>query len=73
MGDWGKHGLTTQQRERIRSAFQAGIDNKFIPGGALMLIHKGEVILSEAFGVADLKTQRPFLTSSPCSSSRHSC
>ncbi|MCZ6793178.1 MAG: sulfatase-like hydrolase/transferase [Planctomycetota bacterium] len=65
-GDWSRHGFTAAQRQRIRSAFQAGIDEKFIPGGALTLIHKGEVILSQAFGVADLETRRPFLTSSPC-------
>jgi CubicO group peptidase (beta-lactamase class C family) len=58
--------LTDAQQEEILAAFQAGIDQKFIPGGALMLIHRGEVIMSEAFGVADLETQRPFLTSSPC-------
>ena len=31
----------------------------------MMLIHDGEVIFSEAFGVADLETKRPFLVSSP--------
>ncbi len=31
-----------------------------------MLIHKGEVILNEAFGVADLESKRAFQTSSPC-------
>ena len=65
-GDWQAHGFTADERERIRAAFQAGIDNRFIPGGALMLIHKGEVILSEAFGVADLKTGRKFEASTPC-------
>ncbi|MEO2016252.1 MAG: serine hydrolase [Fuerstiella sp.] len=65
-GDWKKHGFSATQREQVRSAFQAGIDRKFIPGGALMLIHKGEVILNEAFGVADLESKRAFQTSSPC-------
>jgi CubicO group peptidase (beta-lactamase class C family) len=65
-GDWVQHGFSEEQRGRIRSAFQLGIDKKFIPGGALMLMHRGEVILSEAFGVADLESNRPFLTSSPC-------
>ncbi|HIF01164.1 MAG TPA: hypothetical protein EYQ63_30220 [Fuerstia sp.] len=65
-GDWKKHGFSETQRGQIQSAFQAGIDRKFIPGGALMLIHKGEVILNEAFGVADIESQRPFQMSSPC-------
>jgi arylsulfatase A-like enzyme/CubicO group peptidase (beta-lactamase class C family) len=65
-GEWELHGFNAQQREQIRAAFQSGIDRKFIPGGALMLLHEGEVVLSEAFGVADLESGRPFRTSSPC-------
>jgi CubicO group peptidase (beta-lactamase class C family) len=64
-GQWKDHGFTEQQRAQIQAAFQDGIDRKFIPGGAMMLIHDGEIILSEAFGVADLETKRPFLVSSP--------
>lgn len=66
LGDWAAHGFTDEQRDQIRRAFQAGIDNQFIPGGALMLIHKGEIILREALGVADLESKRPFLPSAPC-------
>jgi len=65
MGDWSQHGLTERQRERIRSAFQQGIDRKFIPGGSMMLIHQGEVIFREAFGVADLETKQPFQVDAP--------
>lgn len=65
-GTWKAHGFSEKQRKDIRTAFQSGIDRKFIPGGALMLIHKGEVVLNEAFGLADLDTGRPFQTSSPC-------
>jgi arylsulfatase A-like enzyme/CubicO group peptidase (beta-lactamase class C family) len=65
-GDWTAHGLTDEQRERIRAAFRAGIDEKFVPGGALMLIHRGEVIFSEAFGEADVESHRPFTTDTPC-------
>ena len=65
-GQWATHGLNDAAREQIRTAFQEGIDRKFIPGGNLMLIHRGEVIFSEAFGHADLETKRPFEVSSPC-------
>tara|TARA_R110002049_G_scaffold4601_5_gene32238 strand:- start:331843 stop:334296 length:2454 start_codon:yes stop_codon:yes gene_type:complete len=64
-GQWKEHGFTAEQLDRVRKAFQNGIDRKFIPGGAMTLIHNGEVILREAFGVADLETNQPFLTSSP--------
>ncbi|MDG2168011.1 MAG: serine hydrolase [Opitutales bacterium] len=65
-GSWEKHGLNDKQGEQIRAAFQKGIDNKFIPGGSLMLIHKGEIILNEGFGVADLESQKPFEVDAPC-------
>ncbi len=65
-GDWSAHSLTAAQRERIREAFETGIKNQFLPGGSLMLIHRGEVILKEGFGLADLDTRQPFLDSAPC-------
>jgi CubicO group peptidase (beta-lactamase class C family) len=65
-GSWEKHGFDDKQKESIRSAFQRGIEEKFIPGGAMMLIHKGEVIFQEGFGLADLETKRPFTTDSYC-------
>lgn len=65
-GDWSAHGLAEADRQKIRDAFQAGVDRGFVPGGTMMLIHRGEVVLEEAFGVADLERQRPFETTSPC-------
>lgn len=64
-GEWTDHGFTEAQRQRIQTAFQDGIDRMVIPGGAMILLHKGEVIFKQAFGVADLETQRPFKVSTP--------
>jgi CubicO group peptidase (beta-lactamase class C family) len=66
VGDWKSHDLTEAQREHIRAAFQRGIDEKFIPGGSLTLIHKGEIILQEGFGMADLESKKPFAANAPC-------
>jgi len=63
---WLAHGLTAAQRESIRAACQWGIDNKFIPGGALLLAQRGEIVFREGFGVTDLKTGRPFAADAPC-------
>ncbi len=63
---WLRHGFSDAQRERVREAFQAGIDRKFIPGGALLILHRGEPIFREAFGVADLETGRLFTVDAPC-------
>lgn len=63
---WLRHGFTATQRESIRAALQRGIDQKFVPGGALLIIHRGEPIFREAFGVSSLETQQPFTIDAPC-------
>lgn len=63
---WLAHGLTAAQRESLREPFRWGIENKFIPGGALLVIHRGKPVFREAFGVADLETKRPFTVDAPC-------
>jgi CubicO group peptidase (beta-lactamase class C family) len=63
---WLRHGFTGAQRDKIRTALQRGIDQKFVPGGALLIIHRGEPILREGFGVASLETRQPFAIDAPC-------
>jgi CubicO group peptidase (beta-lactamase class C family) len=63
---WLRHGFTVAQRESIRAALQRGIEQKFVPGGALLITHRGEPIFREGFGVASLETQRPFTIDAPC-------
>jgi len=65
-GSWSGHGFSEAQKQSIDEAFQRGIDESFIPGGNLMLIHRGEIILKEGFGVADLRNKRPFSVDVPC-------
>ncbi len=65
-GEWSDHGLSADGRRAIRAAFQRGIDEQFVPGGSLMIIHKGEVVLHEGFGVASLETGEPFDANAPC-------
>lgn len=65
-GSWADHGLDTVQKTEISQAFKRGMDEQFIPGGSLMIIHKGDVILHEGFGVADLKSGKPFEANMPC-------
>src|SRR5215204_5851909 len=49
---WLRHGFSDMQRDKIRAALQLGIDQKFVPGGTMLIIHRGEPILREGFGVA---------------------
>jgi CubicO group peptidase (beta-lactamase class C family) len=66
VGDWAEHGFTEAQRGSIRNVCKGAVDREAIAGGSLLLIHKGEAIHREAFGVADLETQRPFTVEAPC-------
>jgi arylsulfatase A-like enzyme/CubicO group peptidase (beta-lactamase class C family) len=63
---WAEHGFAEEGLEAIRKKFHQGIDEHVVPGGSLMVVHRGEVILKEAFGVSDLETQKPFTADNPC-------
>jgi CubicO group peptidase (beta-lactamase class C family) len=63
---WLDHGRTEAERDRIRGVMTAAIDRKLIPGGSVLILHRGDVVLREAFGVADLETGRPFTIDAPC-------
>lgn len=43
-----------------------GLERKWVLGGAVLVIHRGEPVFREGFGVADIETQRPFLPDAPC-------
>ncbi len=66
LSKWEEHGFGEEGLNSIRKSFQEGIDKKVIPGGSLMIVHRGEVVLREAFGVADLETTRAFEIDTPC-------
>jgi CubicO group peptidase (beta-lactamase class C family) len=63
---WAAHGFSAAQRSQLREVWQWGIENRFVPGGAMLVVHRGEVIFREAFGVADLETKPPFPVDAPC-------
>lgn len=63
---WTAHGFTSEQRESIHAALRWGVENKFVPGGALLIMHRGEPVFREGFGVADLETKKPFAADAPC-------
>ena len=63
---WLAHGFTAAQRESLREVWRWGIAEKLVPGGALLIVHRGETVFREAFGVADLATWRPFAVDTPC-------
>src|SRR5215207_11025853 len=63
---WTTHGFTHEQRQSVLNALRWGVENKFVPGGALLIIHRGEPIFREGFGLADLTSKKPFTADAPC-------
>ncbi len=63
---WQSHGFSDAQRESVRAAFRWGMEQHFIPGGALLIVHRGVPVFREAFGVTDMETGRPFTADTPC-------
>ena len=63
---WLAHNFTATQRDSLREVWRWGIAEKFVPGGAMLIVHRGEIVFREAFGVADLATGRPFTVDAPC-------
>ena len=63
---WADHGFSPAQREQLREAWRWGIAERYVPGGAMLVLYRGEVVFREAFGVADLATRVPFAVDAPC-------
>ncbi|OAI52035.1 hypothetical protein AYO47_06610 [Planctomyces sp. SCGC AG-212-M04] len=63
---WLDHGRTPAERDRIRAVMTEGINRKLVPGGSVLILHRGDVVFREGFGVADLETKRPFSIDAPC-------
>ena len=63
---WLAQSFTTRQRDELREVWRWGIAEKFVAGGAMLIMHRGETVFREAFGVADLATGRPFTVDAPC-------
>ena len=63
---WLAHGFTAAQRDSLREVWRWGMAERFVPGGAMLIGHRGETVFREAFGVADLATGRPFTVDAPC-------
>ncbi len=49
----------------LKSWLDEQVRNSRVPGGSLLIVHRGQVIFREAFGVASPKTQKPFTIDAP--------
>lgn len=58
--------LSDRDRSTIRAEINAVIDEGHYPGISILLIHRGQVVMREAHGVANLQTQEPFTVDQLC-------
>ncbi len=65
-GDWVAHGFPAKARDALRKHLRDSVERGEVPGGSLLLMHKGEVIFREGFGYAHIKRKRPFTADAPC-------
>lgn len=56
-GELAAHGLREADLEALRTILRKAVADKAVPGVALLLAHRGEVVFKEAFG--DLKIDEP--------------
>ncbi|MBN8458190.1 MAG: beta-lactamase family protein [Verrucomicrobia bacterium] len=64
-GDWEKHGFAVTARDELRTLLREQVEQKRVPGGALIMVHQGEVVFAEGFGWANLEAKRPFRITDP--------
>jgi CubicO group peptidase (beta-lactamase class C family) len=56
-GEPSEHGLREADLDALRAILKKAVEKNTLPGVALLLAHKGEIIFKEAYG--DLKVDRP--------------
>ena len=60
--DLHAHGLNEQQLDSLADIMQQAVDQQAIAGCSFLIVHRGEVVFREAFGFADIESERPFTT-----------
>ncbi len=58
--DLHAHGLNEQQLDSLADIMQQAVDQQAIAGCSFLLVHRGEVVFREAFGFADIESERAF-------------
>ena len=60
--DLNAHGLNEQQLDSLADIMQQSVDQQAIAGCSFLIAHQGEVVFREAFGFADIESERAFTT-----------
>lgn len=55
-------GVDLDRLNKVNTILQRAIDQKVLPGGVLLIAHRGKVVNLRAFGVSDLETKRAMRT-----------
>jgi CubicO group peptidase (beta-lactamase class C family)/lysophospholipase L1-like esterase len=58
--------FSDEARAAVRAEIKAVINEGYYPGISVLLIHRGQVVMREAHGVANLETKAPFTVDELC-------
>ncbi|TWT54922.1 Esterase EstB [Rubripirellula amarantea] len=65
LGSWEQHGFSLKSRDQLQTYLAASVEDESVPGGIVIVIHQGEVVLKESFGYRHIKRQLPFELDTP--------
>ncbi len=65
IGDWTKHGFDSESKTRLLTHLDESVRKGDVPGGAILLLHHGEVIFREDFGYGHIRREQPFAADAP--------
>ncbi len=57
---WKKHGFMTEDYDGLNKHLHRSVDSGEVPGGAMLLMHDGDVIFRQAFGYGHIRRKIPF-------------
>lgn len=58
-------GMSTQSHQQLMDFLQASVEDGSVPGGIVILIHRGETVFRQSFGYRELRDRLPFEMTTP--------
>ena len=62
---WKEHGFPSESKQKLRQFLHDSVDDGSVPGGMVMIVHRGETVFREAFGYRHVKKRLPFKVTTP--------
>ena len=60
LSTWSEHGFSAESRSALADHLRKSVEAGEVPGGAILLMHHGDVIFRQSFGYGHIRRQTPF-------------